>query len=359
MTNTQRIWTVVTVVLFLFLLFLLKPVLLPFLVGAALAYLGDPIADRLESKGISRTLAVSLVFFGIMLLQIIILILTVPLIGRQLDLLATKIPVWLHSLQSTIIPWLQQQLNLPEGSLPVAEFKTAITENWMTAGSLLGQVWSRLAGSGFAMLAGLANIALIPVVTFYLLRDWDVLMGHIRDLLPRSYKSTVVKLATECDEILGAFIRGQLIVMLALGVIYSIGLWAIGLDLALLLGLLAGLASIVPYMGFAVGIVAAGVASWFQFYEFMPLLAVAGVFGIGQMLEGMVLTPLLVGDRIGLHPVAVIFAIMAGGQLAGFAGVLLALPVAAVLMVLLRHAHQGYKDSTFYVSDGSSDAAGD
>lgn len=355
MTDMQRITAFAIAVMLVFLLFLLKPVLMPFLVGAALAYLGDPIADRLEDRGLSRTVAVSLVFFGLTLLLILSLLLTVPLIGRQLDLLATKIPLWLEGFQSTLLPWLQQKLNLPEGSLPAAEFKSVITENWMTAGSLLGQIWSKLAGSSLAMMAGLANIVLIPVVTFYLLRDWDVLMAHINDLLPRPYKATIVNLAKECDEILGAFIRGQLLVMLALGIVYSLGLSVIGLDLALLLGLLAGLASIVPYMGFLVGIVAAGIASWFQFHELLPLLAVAGVFGVGQMLEGMILTPLLVGDRIGLHPVAVIFAIMAGGQLAGFTGILLALPVAAVLMVLLRHAHRGYKDSSFYANESSGD----
>jgi predicted PurR-regulated permease PerM len=284
-----------------------------------------------------------------------VLLLTVPLIGRQLDLLASKIPLWLQSLQQTVIPWLQQQLDLPQDSLPVLDFKKVITENWMTAGNVLGVFWSKIAGSSMAMVTWIANLLLIPVVTFYLLRDWDILIAHIQDLLPRSYQPVVSKLASDCDEILGAFIRGQLLVMLALAIVYSTGLWLVGLDLALILGLLAGLASIVPYMGFIVGIVAAGVAGWFQFQEFTPLLGVAGVFAIGQLLEGMVLTPLLVGDRIGLHPVAVIFAIMAGGQLAGFAGVLLALPVAAVIMVLVRHAHRSYKHSAFYAQQHQPD----
>ena len=178
-------------------------------------------------------------------------------------------------------------------------------------------------------------------------------MAHLRDLLPRSIEPTVVDLAAQCDEILGAFIRGQLLVMLALGIVYSTGLKLIGLDLAFILGVIAGLASIVPYMGFIVGIAAASIAAWFQFHELAMLLAVGGVFAVGQLLEGMVLTPLLVGDRIGLHPVAVIFAIMAGGQLAGFSGILLALPVAAVIMVLLRYAHSNYKDSELYTADDS------
>lgn len=349
--DKQRVWLLVVVVVVIALFFLLEPILTPFLVAALLAYLGDPLADRLEARGMGRTLSVTLVFSALILLLTAVLLLTIPLVGRQLDLLAHKIPEWLQQLQHTLVPWLQEKLELPQGSIPIANFKTAISENWTTAGNMLGQVWGKIAGSSMAMIAGLANVVLIPVVTFYLLRDWDILMAHIRDLLPRSIEPTVVKLANECDEIIGAFIRGQLLVMLALGIMYSVGLSFVGLDLALILGLIAGLASIVPYMGFFVGIGAASVAAWFQFHELLPLIGVASVFAVGQLLEGMVLTPLLVGDRIGLHPVAVIFAIMAGGQLAGFSGILLALPAAAIIMVLLRHAHRSYKDSAVYTAE--------
>lgn len=351
MTKMQQFWMLIFIASVGLLGYLLQPVLTPFLIGFLLAYLGDPMADALEARGMGRTLAVSMVFIVLTLVLVIAVLLTMPLVGRQLDLLASKIPEWIAQLQESVIPWLQQQLNLPKDSLAIPELKTAIGENWMTAGNLLNSFWKQLAGSSMAMIAGLANLALVPVVTFYLLRDWDVLMSHINDLLPRSCQSTVVKLARECDEILGAFIRGQLLVMLALGVVYSAGLWLVGLDLALILGLIAGLASVVPYLGFIVGIIVAGISAWFQFYELAPLLLVGLVFGVGQVLEGMVLTPLMVGDRIGLHPVAVIFAIMAGGQLAGFTGVLLALPVAAVLMVVIRHGHRNYKDSAFYADN--------
>ncbi len=348
MTDAERIWSLIGFTLFAVMFYLLQPILTPFLVAAALAYLGDPLADRMETAGLSRTWAVILVFTGLSIIFTLAVILSVPLIGRQLDLLASNIPELLESLQHNLIPWIQQRLGLPADSLPLAEFKTVLSENWMTAGEVLTTFWQQLAGSSLAMVGFMANLVLIPVVTFYLLRDWDVLMAHLRDLLPRSKEQQVVALVQECDEILGAFIRGQLLVMLALGIVYAVGLWLVGLELALLLGLLAGLASIVPYMGFIVGIAAASVAAWFQFNEFTMLIWVAGVFGVGQMLEGMVLTPLLVGDRIGLHPVAVIFAVLAGGQLAGFAGVLLALPVAAVVMVFLRHAHSSYKQSQMY-----------
>jgi predicted PurR-regulated permease PerM len=350
MTNLQRGWTALGFVGSVLLVYLLQPILSPFLVGALLAYLGDPVADRLEAQGLNRTAAVCVVFLILTLILVITLLLTVPLVGRQLDILVGKLPQWMSTIQHTVTPWIQQRMNVPEGSLPVAEFKSVIAENWKGAGHLLTLVWAKVAGSSLALLVGLANLVLIPVVTFYLLRDWDVLMSHIRNLLPRSAENTVVALAKESDEIIGAFIRGQLLVMLALGGVYSLGLWFVGLDLALILGLTAGLASVVPYMGFLVGIAAATIAAFFQFNEWLPLLGVGAVFTVGQMLEGMVLTPLLVGDRIGLHPVAVIFAIMAGGQLFGFTGVLLALPAAAVIMVLLRHIHRNYKDSDLYAA---------
>jgi len=194
----------------------------------------------------------------------------------------------------------------------------------------------------------LANIVLIPVITFYLMRDWDHLVSYIHDLLPRSIEGKVSLMAKESDEVLGAFLRGQMLVMLALGVIYSIGLRLVGVEFSLLIGLFAGLLSFIPYMGLIVGVIIASVAVLFQTHDMTNLLWVFLVFGVAQMIEGMLLTPILVGDRIGLHPVAVIFAVLAGGQLFGFFGILLALPVFAVLAVLLRHGHVRYKGSKIY-----------
>ena len=348
MTDSQRLWAFAFTVLVVLLVYLLQPILTPFLVGALLAYLGDPLADRLEARGFGRTLAVTVVFIGLSSVVILLLLLTIPLIGKQLDTLAMKLPQWMDQFQKTVLPWVQERLGGVGEPISMDELKSAISQHWGTAGSLIKVFWNNLAGSSIAMMAVLANLVLVPVVTFYLLRDWDRLIAHIRDLLPRSTEPMVSKLASECDEIIGAFIRGQLLVMLALAIIYSLGLWMVGMELALILGLIAGLASIVPYMGFIVGITVASIVCWFQFHDFFALLKVGGVFAVGQMIEGMILTPLLVGDRIGLHPVAVIFAIMAGGQLAGFTGVLLALPVAAVIMVLLRQVHRSYKGSHLY-----------
>lgn len=350
MTDSQR-WLVLGVLVFLgFLISLLKPILTPFLVATLLAYLGDPAADKLEKYGLSRSLSVSVVFLVFSVVLTFFLFLLIPLLGSQLQVLQAKIPLIVDWVLQTALPWLQVQLGVNPEVARLESVKDVLAENWQQTQSLIKNIVLKVSGSGMALTALLANLALIPVVTFYLLRDWDHLLEKIQNLLPRSMSGTVVKLAKECDEVLGAFFRGQLLIMFLLGCIYALGLWFVGLELALLIGMIAGLASIVPYLGFIVGITAASIAALFQFHDGNHLIYVAIVFGIGQMLEGMILTPLLVGDRIGLHPVAVIFAVLAGGQLFGFVGVLLALPVAAVIMVLLRYVHETYKNSELYQS---------
>ncbi len=206
----------------------------------------------------------------------------------------------------------------------------------------------QITSSGQALLTWLAFLLLVPVVVFYLLRDWDILVGHIDKLLPANNRDTIRSLASECDSVLSEFLRGQLLVMLSLSVIYALGLWIAGIEYALLIGTVSGIISFIPYLGSIVGIAIAAVVAFFQYHDVIHLVFVALVFGSGQALEGMVLSPLLVGERIGLHPVAVIFAVMAGGQLFGFTGILLALPVAAVCLVLLRYVYQQYQSSEFY-----------
>ncbi|MBS7663346.1 AI-2E family transporter [Pseudomonas lalucatii] len=331
------------------LLYLLHPILTPFLIGVLLAYLGDPMVDRLERWKLSRTWGVILVFVLFGLIFALMLLVLVPMLGKQLLRLYELTPQMLDWAQHQALPWVQAQLGLGDGFWRFDQLKAALSGHLGKTTDILGLVLSQATASGLALVAWLANLLLIPVVTFYLLRDWDLMLARLRGLLPRSREGLVVKLFGECHEVLGAFLRGQLLVMLALGLLYAAGLMLVGLELGLLIGLLAGLASIVPYLGVVVGIAAALAAGLFQFgVEPYPLLAIAAVFTVGQLLEGMLLTPWLVGDRIGLHPVAVIFAIMAGGQLFGFSGVLLALPVAAVIMVLLRHAHDFYKQSDTY-----------
>lgn len=330
------------------LVYLLAPMLTPFVAGALVAYLADPLVDRLEALGLQRLSAV-LVVFGLLILIVgLVLLLVVPLLEDQIASFVDGLPSYSRWFQATAVPWLQKTLGLRLRFSNLEQLTGMLTAHWQQAGGVASTALSYLTHSGAVVASWLINLLLIPVVVFYLLRDWDVMMALIRDLLPLRWRDSVVGLAREADEVLSAVFRGQFMVMAALGTIYSVGLWLVGVNLGLLIGMFAGLISFIPYAGATVGIVLASVVALAQFGEFGPVLWVWVVFGVGQALEGMWLTPTLVGNRIGLHPVAVIFAVLAGGQLFGFLGVLLALPLASVAMVLLRHAHELYKESDLY-----------
>lgn len=355
MTDSQR-WFVLCVLLIVGgLVYLLEPILFPFLCGFLLAYLWDPVADKLEARGCSRTLSVIIVFSLFSIVFTLLIFLLVPMLGKQIDALGQRIPLFFDRLDTVVFPWMETTLGIDPRAIDLDKVRDVLQDHWRQSGNIATQIITKTSQSGLALAGWLVNLLLIPVVLFYLLRDWDIMVAKIRTLLPRNMEPKVSRWAIECDEVLGAFIKGQLLVMVCLGVVYSAGLAMIGLDLALLVGMLAGLASIVPYMGFIVGIVAAAIAAFLQFHDVFHLFLVLVVFGFGQMLEGMVLTPLLVGDKIGLHPVAVIFAVMAGGQLFGFTGILLALPIAAIIMVLLRHLHEGYLISGIYTASNLPD----
>ena len=348
MTDSQK-WLIFTVIaVSTWLVYMLSPVLMPFAFAAMLAYLGDPLTDKLETYGLSRIKAVLVVFTLLTLVLALTLLLLIPQLEYQVERFLSSLPAYADWLNQTVIPWAQHRFHLKIRAIASNEIISIVKNHWQNAGGIAATIMTSVSHSSAVIMVWLMNLLLIPVITFYLLRDWDKLVAKIHDLLPRRIAPTAAKLAAEVNTVLAAFVRGQFYVMLALGCIYSIGLWLSGLDLALLIGMVAGLVSFVPYLGAVVGIVMACVAALVQFHEFIYLLPVAVVFMIGQALEGMLLTPLLVGDKIGLHPVAVIFAVMAGGQLFGFLGVLLALPIASVIMVLLRHIHDLYRDSDFY-----------
>ncbi|MDD7805670.1 MAG: AI-2E family transporter [Endozoicomonas sp. (ex Botrylloides leachii)] len=348
MSIEQRwILIAITIVTVLF-LYLLGSVLTPFMISIVLAYLGNPLVLRLELLGVSRTLSVSVVFFVLALVIITLLLVVIPLVFQQLKSLIQLLPdlgIWL---QANVWPLLQKYLNVNSSLFDLNHIATVLTAKWQKTGGLIALLSSSATRSSIALFNFLANLFLIPVVTFYLLRDWKRLISHLRSLLPRRIEPKAMILAKECDGVLGAFLKGQLMVMLSLGLIYSVGLGLIGLKFAILIGLLAGLVSIIPYMGFIVGFSMALITALFQPDNNWLLVGVASVFIVGQALEGGFLTPNLVGDSLGLHPVAVIFSLMAGGQLFGIVGMLIALPLAAVIVVFLRHFHRNYKESLFY-----------
>jgi len=348
----SRRWQWLAIIIVLgFVIWLLSPVLTPFMIGALLAYMADPLADRLERWGLGRTLAVSIVFTLMVLVVAGILLLLVPLIERQVVRLIGSLPRYVEWTRDVAFPWLQAHLHLRPGSFDVDSIIKALQTNIGSVGSIAAATLAKVSKSGFGIVLWLTNLVLIPVVTFYLLRDWDVMVARLDRMLPRRQRPTIVRLANESNQVLGAFVRGQLLVMVALGIIYGVGLALIGLSVGPLIGMVAGLLSFVPYLGFIIGLVAALIAVMVQYGDWLHLGLLAIVFAVGQMMEGYVLVPKLVGDKIGLHPVAVMFAVLAGGYLFGFFGILLALPVAAVIMVLLRYGYERYQQSDLYGGD--------
>lgn len=353
MTDSQKWLTLAFLLVTGWLVYILSPILMPFAFAAILAYLGDPLADKLEvveikSFQLGRTNAVIVVFTGMFFIVSTVIIILIPKVKFQISQFLRNFPGYVNSFNAAIVPWMERHLGLEisliEGDKIIALLKT----HWQKAGGSALAFMGSVSHSGAVLAQWLMNFILIPVITFYLLRDWDILVAKVHELLPRRAAPTAVKLTAETDVLLGAFMRGQFYVMLALGTIYSLGLWLVGLDLALLIGMLAGVVSFVPYLGSIVGITVACADALLQFHDFIFLIPVSIVFMVGQVIEGMLLTPLLVGDKIGLHPVAVMFAVLAGGQLFGFLGILLALPVASVIVVILRHIHEIYQDCAFY-----------
>ncbi|MCC4595280.1 AI-2E family transporter [Xanthomonas campestris pv. phormiicola] len=336
---------------------LLAPILTPFVLALLLGWLGDPLVDRLERAGRSRNMAVTLVFVLMVLLLVLALLILVPMLERQIVTFIDVLPQARDWFTGTAIPWAEHKTGLQLMAwLDPERLIEWIRGHWQQAGGVAATFFGYLSRSGFAMVTWVVNLVLLPILTFYFLRDWDILVERVAATIPRNHIATVGRLARQSNDVLGAFIRGQFLVMLALGVIYAGGLSLIGLNLGLLIGIVAGLISFIPYLGATTGILLAILAALVQAkgFDLQLLILVGVVFTVGQLLESYVLTPRIVGDKIGLHPVAVIFAVMAGGQLFGFLGMLLALPVAAVANVLLHYLHEQYRQSELYAGDKSA-----
>jgi predicted PurR-regulated permease PerM len=349
-----RFW-LIGLALFGIALYLLRGVLLPFVAGMAVAYLLDPVCDRLERWGCSRTLATCLVLGGFILVAAFGLMLLVPLIQRQAVDLAMRLPDLIQSVVSRagpILHFLQERYQI-EG---LAQLRSMMGGQIGGFLQWLANALGRVVTGGLALFNLLSLIFITPIVTFYLLRDWDRLVARIDAWLPRQHAAVIRAQVRLIDRTLAGYARGQATVCVVLGVFYAVGLTLIGLDYGLSVGLLAGLLSFIPFVGAIVGFATAIGLAFAQFADWMPIVLVGAVFVIGQALEGNFLTPKLVGDRVGLHPVWVIFALLAGGALFGFVGVLLALPAAAVTGVLTRFALERYLGSSYYRGD-STDVA--
>jgi predicted PurR-regulated permease PerM len=329
------------------LLWLLAPVLAPFIAAAVLAYALAPAVNALARRGLPRLLAVMLVEALFFLALLALMLLVLPILNRELPALRDQIPLLAKTANERLGPWLAQhgvQLALDPASVKAFVLKTldANLEDW------LATALSSARMGGSFLLGVVGNAVLLPVVLFYLLADWPRLLARAWQLLPPGIRPQVQGFLAECDDMLGRYLRGQLLVMLTLAVYYSLGLGIAGFDLALPIGIFTGLAVFIPYVGFGLGLLLALLAGLLQFASLYGVLAVAGVFGIGQLLEGFVLTPRFVGERIGLSPLMVIFALLAFGHLLGFLGVLIALPLSALSVVAVRRLHAAYVASNLY-----------
>jgi predicted PurR-regulated permease PerM len=340
MKSDLRFNWLIAVLLCGWMFYLLAPVLTPFIAAGLLAYMGDPLADRLQKLKMPRTLAVVIVFLTTFLLIGLLVLLVGPLIRAQIAALFAALPDIAYQVEQEWLPPILGWLNVAPGEdVGLGAFLARYSD---MAGDWSGKILLGVGKSGGVLVAAVLSLFLIPILTFYMLRDWDTFMAHLSALIPGRQRETVLKLARETDDVLGAFLRGQVLVMLALATIYTLGLSLVGLKFAVAIGVVAGLVSFVPYLGFVFGIGLAGLTVALEPNPLWNLVGVVATFTIAQAIEGSFLTPKLVGDRIGLHPVIVIFAVVAGGQLFGFFGILLALPAAAVLSVLLRFAYHRY-----------------
>jgi predicted PurR-regulated permease PerM len=325
----------------------LGPVLTPFLAAAILAYLGHPIVRRCERVGMSRTLGtiVAVLVMGVLVFGLLLVV--IPLVQAEVALVARRLPDLTEQFATRIGPWLNSAFGI-EMRLDFAAVRQFVAENAESAKELSLHMLAGVKSGGLILLSVIVNVALTPVVMFYLLRDWNPIMGRIDDLIPRRWAPLVREMAHDIDHVLSEFLHGQMLVMVSLAGYYSFALWLAGLQFALPIGILTGLLVFIPYVGFGMGFTLGVLAALLQWNGLPGFLAILAVYGIGQLLENYVLIPYLVGKRIGLHPLAVIFALMAFAQLFGFAGVLLALPISAALLVGLRHLRATYVESPMY-----------
>jgi predicted PurR-regulated permease PerM len=331
----------------LVLLYTLSGILTPFLLAGILAYIANPAVDRLARLGLPRAGAVLAVLVALALLFAGLALIIFPLLFSELGMLAARAPEAIVQLNQHVLPWLEHTLGIRLRLDPAALQKFA-AGNLDLVQTVLQRLYDSARIGGSVLLSAVVNLLLVPVVMFYLLLDWHALLQRVTHLVPLPWQARLGALTQDIDAVLTQYLRGQLLVMALLAVYYSAALWLADIPSALPVGLVSGLLIFIPYLGFTTGFALALLVAALQFIGWAPVIAVLIVYGIGQLLESFLLTPYLVGERIGLHPLAVIFALLAFGQVFGFFGVLLALPAAAVLAVGLREVRSAYLASQFY-----------
>ncbi|MGH8671205.1 MAG: AI-2E family transporter, partial [Burkholderiales bacterium] len=327
------------------LLYQLGPILAPFLFAAILAYIFNPLVDWLQAHRVPRTLGVVMVVVLLALSLMTLVLLLIPFLETEISQFYRRLPLYLEWMRQQLAPWLQQKLGV---KLDWEQLKQLAGTHLSGAGGVMAKLAASITSGGAALLAFFANVILVPVVFFYLLRDWNQVIANVDALVPRRWYAETGVIAREMDRVLAEFLRGQLSVMLVMSAFYVLALWMIGLNYALPIGLITGMLVFIPYVGAVAGFLLGSLAAVVQFSSPGEMVPVWLVFGVGQVLESALITPWLVGDRVGLHPAAVIFALLAFGQLFGFFGVLLAIPASAAILVALRHYRAKYLDSAAY-----------
>lgn len=326
---------------------ILKPILLPFVAASVLAYFLDPAVERLAEKKVPRTLGTLLVLLGFVLSIVLLLLLIAPLIQSQVVALAHALPSYIQTVRDSITPsingWLEKL-----SPQDVEKLRDAAGAYAGSAVGFAGDLVRKVVTQGFALFDIVTLLLITPIMAFYLLRDWPKVTKTVDELVPRKQHSTVRRALSEIDRTLSGFLRGQSLVCLSLAGIYGVGLTLVGLQYGATIGIIAGVLSFIPYVGSGFGLIVSMALAFIQFDDWTSIGMVFGVFLFGQILEGYVLTPKLVGDRVGLHPAWIIFALFVGGALMSFTGILIAVPVAAVIGVLIRLAISKYKESSLY-----------
>lgn len=351
--DQMKYWGVAGLVLLLA-LWQLGNVILPFIVGGAIAYFMDPVADRLEKAGLSRAAATGTISIIALLVAILIMLSIVPTLVKQLTSLVNDAPEIFRRLQAFLLQ------RFPELQDETSTMRQTLENIGMVIQSKGGELVNTVIGSAISVISAVVFIVVVPVVAFYLLLDWDHMVKRVDDALPRDHAPVIRRLASEIDGVLAAFVRGQISVCIVLGVFYSVALMLAGLDYALVVGAIAGGVTFIPYVGALVGGALAIGLALFQFWgDPVSIAIVAGIFAIGQFLEGNVITPRLVGNSVGLHPVWLLFALSAFGTLFGFVGMLVAVPVAAAIGVLARFGIERYKASRLYTGLATQAASDD
>lgn len=329
------------------LLYALSPILTPFLLAGILAYICNPVTDRIVRAGVPRLLAVVLVILALAALGAGLILIILPLLYEEAAVLAARAPEALALANEKLAPWLRQNFGI-RLRFDSASLQKLAAGNWDTVQVILERIYGSIKIGGVALVGLAVNLLLAPVVLFYLLLDGEGMTQRLAGIIPRPWHAKLIAVATDIDAVLSQYLRGQVLVMALLAVYYCIALWLADIPSALSIGVVTGLLIFIPYLGYATGLILALLVAALQFAGWGPIVAVLVVYGIGQLLESFVLTPFLVGERIGLHPLAAIFALMAFGQLFGFFGVLAALPASAALLVGLREVRTLYLASGFY-----------